>query len=78
MGEGNGIAFEDHPGFNDPEYKKRRALIAKAALSYKVTDESIAPINYTENDKSAWKWCYRTMRKRYKDAACEEYNYALN
>jgi hypothetical protein len=78
LGCGNGIEFEDHPGFNDPDYIKRRKLIANSALSYRVTDATISPINYTAEDKYAWKCCYSTLKKKYKEVACEEYNYALS
>lgn len=34
LGAGDGIQDTDHPGFNDIEYRKRRKLIAEAALNY--------------------------------------------
>ncbi len=44
---GDGIQETDHPGFSDPEYRKRRDMITKKALSYNIRDSEIPRIEYT-------------------------------
>lgn len=46
--EGDGIQESDHPSFRDPEYKARRDFIAQLAFDYKISDQEIPSIDYTE------------------------------
>ena len=45
---GDGIQETDHPGFRDKEYRARREIITKAALSYKLSDRALPMITYNE------------------------------
>jgi hypothetical protein len=50
LASGDGIQETDHPGFNDPEYRKRRAVISEASLSFKMSDSSLPAIKYTKTE----------------------------
>lgn len=78
MGAGDGIQESDHPGFNDKDYRIRRAEIAQAALNYKLKDESLPFINYNENEKIVWKYCYPRLVNLFKTNACEEFNWTID
>lgn len=51
----------DHPGFNDPEYKKRRDYIAQESKNYKMGD-AIPFINYNETETDLWKFLFGKLR----------------
>lgn len=70
LSSGDGIQETDHPGFNDQEYRSRRDLITKAALSYKLSDKEIPKIVYTEQEKEVWKFCYGNLQQLFKTNAC--------
>lgn len=78
LGAGDGIQDTDHPGFNDKEYRKRRAEIAQAALAYKVADKAIPHIEYSETEKGVWKFCYERLERLFKTNACEEFNWTID
>lgn len=78
LGAGDGIQDTDHPGFNDPEYRKRRKIIAEAALNYKLAEKEIPRITYTDNEKSVWKICYPKLMELYKTNACKEFNWTIS
>lgn len=69
LSEGDGIEMTDHPGFNDPEYKKRRNFITNVALKYNMFDKEIPRIEYTKEELSVWKYCYPKLKELYKDGA---------
>ncbi|CDW76459.1 phenylalanine 4-monooxygenase [Stylonychia lemnae] len=77
LGAGDGIQDTDHPGFNDAEYRKRRAEITQAALKYKLKDETLPFINYNEREKEVWKYCYPRLTKLFETNACEEFNWTI-
>jgi phenylalanine-4-hydroxylase len=45
---------QDHPGFNDPEYRKRRNEIAAAAMAW-TPGEPIPHVDYTETEHEIWR-----------------------
>jgi phenylalanine-4-hydroxylase len=55
----------DHPGCKDPEYRARRKYIGDVALNYKITDEKIPNIEYNENEKWVWNYCYTRLTESY-------------
>ncbi len=79
MSSGDGIQESDHPGFKDAEYRKRREIVTKAALSYKLNDKKGIPeINYNETEKEVWKYCYGKLKELFKTNACEEFKWTID
>ena len=69
----DGIEEVDHPSFKDEVYMKRRQEIAEVALEYKITNPVIPKINYTNEDRSVWKFCYPRLRELYDTHASREF-----
>ncbi len=74
---GDGIQETDHPGFNDKEYRSRRDIITKAALSYKLSDKDLPIIDYTQQEKEVWKFCYGSLQQLFKTNACQEFRWTI-
>src|SRR5438309_730796 len=43
----------DHPGANDPEYRKRRDYIASLSKKFRQTGE-ITDVDYTDDEQGIW------------------------
>ncbi|XP_060766066.1 LOW QUALITY PROTEIN: tyrosine 3-monooxygenase [Neoarius graeffei] len=63
---------QDHPGFTDPLYRKRRKLIGDIAFKYK-HGETIPRVEYTQEEIETWREVYNTLRDLYTTHACNEY-----
>ena len=63
----------DHPGFNDPIYRKRREELAALAIQYKWSDP-IPHIEYTEEEIKTWGAVYNKLSSLQDAYACKEYN----
>ncbi|CDQ65015.1 unnamed protein product [Oncorhynchus mykiss] len=63
---------QDHPGFSDPEYRKRRCFIAELAANYR-QGEPLPRVEYTPEEVATWKEVYRTLRTIYPDLACRQF-----
>uniref|UniRef100_A0A3Q4AWD1 Biopterin-dependent aromatic amino acid hydroxylase family profile domain-containing protein n=1 Tax=Mola mola TaxID=94237 RepID=A0A3Q4AWD1_MOLML len=63
---------QDHPGYSDREYRKRRAFISELAFRYKQGD-SLPIVEYTAEEVSTWKEVYRQLRSIYPSLACRQF-----
>ncbi|XP_042366961.1 tyrosine hydroxylase 2 [Plectropomus leopardus] len=63
---------QDHPGYSDPEYRKRRAFISELAFRYKQGDP-LPTVEYTAEEVSTWTEVYRQLRSIYPSLACRQF-----
>lgn len=77
LSSGDGIQETDHPGFNDPEYRKRREIVTKAALAAKIDDPHLPMITYTQTEKDVWRFCYSRLKQLFKTNACQEFRWTI-
>lgn len=62
----------DHPGFSDPEYRKRRNEIARLAMNYR-PGEPLPDAPYTEEEHQVWQAICRELAPAHREHACAEY-----
>ena len=63
---------EDHPGATDPEYRRRRGEIAKAAMEW--TEGEPAPtISYTDEEHEVWRIVSHELAAKHAKYASREY-----
>ena len=68
-----GVDLEsDHPGFNDKEYRARRAMLAESAQKHR-WDKPIEQIQYDEKETAVWSAVWDKMEGLWENYACEEY-----
>jgi len=63
---------DDHPGVSDPEYRARRAAIARAAEAYE-PGAPIPTVAYTPEEDALWSLVARELRAKHDHYACAEY-----
>lgn len=66
----------DHPGFKDPEYRKRRDEITKRAREY-VTGMPLPHVDYTKNELETWRVIYKRLITLYETHACREHRFVF-
>jgi phenylalanine-4-hydroxylase len=67
----------DHPGFRDPEYRRRRNQIAQIAMNYHPGDP-IPDAPYTNEEHQVWSVIWRALRPAHQQHACAEYMKAID
>jgi phenylalanine-4-hydroxylase len=67
---------ENHPGFDDPEYRRRRNHIAARALGWQPT-QAIPHVEYTEEEQDVWRTVCRELGAKHERLACREYREAM-
>ena len=66
---------DDHPGANDPDYRRRRNEIAAAALRWRA-GEPAPPIDYHDDEQQVWRTVCRELAPRHERLAVSEYREA--
>lgn len=66
---------DDHPGFADPEYRRRRDEIASISASHR-PGEPIPTVGYSEVEHDVWRVVSRELRPKHEKYACRAYNEA--
>ena len=77
LSEGDGIQDADHPGFRDPVYRERRKEVTQMAMDYRMV-EPIPTLEYTQQEKDVWAFCYKNLIRMFKDNACDEFNWTID
>jgi phenylalanine-4-hydroxylase len=67
----------DHPGFRDPEYRRRRNQIAQIATKYHPGDP-IPDAPYTDEEHQVWAVIWKALGPAHRQHACGEYLEALD
>ncbi|KAF7240660.1 Tyrosine 3-monooxygenase [Varanus komodoensis] len=62
----------DHPGYTDPEYRKRRAFFADLAFNFRQGDP-LPRVEYTAQETATWKEIYQKLSSLYPTHACKQY-----
>ncbi len=62
----------DHPGFNDPDYRRRRDEIALLAPPLGI-DQPPRYVEYTELERATWATVYEKLTALYPTHACREF-----
>src|SRR5438874_9642233 len=62
----------DHPGFRDPEYRRRRNQIAQIAMKYQPGDP-IPDAPYTPEEHHVWSTIWKALQPAHQQHACAEY-----
>jgi len=47
------------------------------ALNYKISDPVIPNIDYTDNEKGVWQYCYPKLKSLLSTNACDETNFTI-
>src|SRR5215210_1800309 len=66
---------DDHPGANDPDYRRRRNEIAAAALAWK-PGEPIPQVEYTETEHYIWRTVSRELAPKHERLAIRAFREA--
>lgn len=69
---GTDLIDDNHPGFHDMEYRKRREEIVQIAQDYRHGTE-ITRIDYTENETKTWGVVYEKVMSMAQKYACREF-----
>jgi phenylalanine-4-hydroxylase len=67
----------DHPGFNDPVYRARRANLTELAQNHR-WDRPIPKLDYTEEEIATWAAVWDKMEGLWDKYACSEYKTSLS
>ena len=62
----------DHPGFADPEYRKRRNEIALLSLNHHPGDP-VPVVSYTDQEHEVWQIVSEELTSRHEQLACREF-----
>lgn len=63
----------DHPGAHDHEYRKRRNIIAQAAIDFRKSHKNIPIIEYTDTEHATWQTAVTQLAPLHEKHACSLY-----
>jgi phenylalanine-4-hydroxylase len=63
---------DDHPGFSDPAYRRRRAAIAEVGRRHR-RGEPIADVEYTPEEDEVWRRVSHELGRKHERYACRAY-----
>lgn len=72
----SGDLGEDHPGFKDPEYRKRRDIITQKAKAYKY-GQPLPRVDYTQTEIDTWGQVFRNLKGLHGTHACREHRHVF-
>jgi phenylalanine-4-hydroxylase len=67
----------DHPGFSDPEYRRRRDEIARMAPPFD-SDDPPRRVEYTDRERATWRTVFSKLTALYPSHACTEYREVID
>ena len=67
----------DHPGFNDPEYRRRRDQIARLAPPIDGAGEA-QRVDYSDSERTTWATVFQRLTALYPTHACADFNAVIN
>jgi len=71
-GRDNLVALDqDHPGFQDDVYRRRRDIIAQIALGHR-TGQPVPEAPYTEQEHAVWRHIWQQLAPLHTDRICTE------
>lgn len=73
---GTALISEDHPGFHDVEYRKRRDWIVENAKTHNF-GQPIPTIEYSEQENHTWQLVYDRLEVMHQKYACNEFKHAM-
>jgi phenylalanine-4-hydroxylase len=63
---------QDHPGFRDADYRRRRNEIARVARDYRDGDP-VPEVEYTEEEHEVWREVWRQLQPLHDERACKAF-----
>jgi phenylalanine-4-hydroxylase len=66
---------DDHPGADDPEYRRRRNEIAAAALAWE-PGQPVPRVDYTDEEHEIWRTVCRELAPKHERLACSAFREA--
>jgi phenylalanine-4-hydroxylase len=67
----------DHPGFHDPDYRRRRDEIARLAPPIDGEGEA-RRVDYTDGERATWTTVFERLTALYPTHACTEFNVVID
>ncbi len=70
--DGKHVLPDDHPGFHDADYRRRRAEIGRLGAAY-VAGAPIPDVHYTAAEDEVWRTVSTELGAKHRRFACREY-----